>query len=113
MAEPSQAVLSVAVAVPVTTETLVVAVEDEPLPVRELAGDLGGRYHVVDLTPGPVTVTYDATLEPSSGGREVTEVERLRALATEQVLPVRPAGSAAVRRPARRPDARAGDDLGP
>ncbi len=87
MTEPTQAVLSVAVAPPAGSESLVVTVDDTALPVRELAGDLGGRYHVVDLTAGPVVVAYDATLEPGGGAREVTELERLRALRPSRYCP--------------------------
>ncbi len=87
MSEQTQAVLSVAVAAPTVSEALVVTVDAVPVEARELAGDLGGRFHVVDLPPGPVVITYDAALEPADGTREVTELDRLRALRPSRYCP--------------------------
>jgi transglutaminase-like putative cysteine protease len=75
VADASDALLSVAVAGATITETLVVEVDGQPVPARELAGHHGTRLHAVRLTPGWTTIRYDVELEPATTTRDVAELD--------------------------------------
>jgi transglutaminase-like putative cysteine protease len=73
----TDAVLSVGVAGATTSEQLVVEVDGQPVPARELAAHHGTRLHAVRLTPGLVSIRYDVELEPATAARKVTELDAM------------------------------------
>lgn len=75
------------------TDTLSVFVDHQPTHVepRVLDGPDGGRTHVLELPPGPVSVAYDAEVvrptTSASARASATEAERLRYLRPSRYCP--------------------------
>jgi hypothetical protein len=76
----SDIVLSVAVAAgTATTETLSVTLDGVVFTLNEIDADHGTRLHVVpDVTPGSLSVMYDAIVVGTVPPAPVTELDRLR-----------------------------------
>jgi transglutaminase-like putative cysteine protease len=83
---PTDLVLAVATAVTPRTERLVLTVDGEPVPLREV-DDRGTRLHLARLPVGAVQVSYDAELTVVPGQREVTTLDRLVALRPSRYCP--------------------------
>ena len=78
--ERADVVLSVAVASSeiTATEHLGVTLDDEPVDVREIAGEHGVRMHVAsDVGPGALDVAYDATTIGRASPLTVSDLERI------------------------------------
>lgn len=84
---PAEAVLSVAVVAPTTSESLVVEVDGLPVDVRELSAVHGTRLQVADLPVGRAAITYDAVLEPVDAPRPVDPVDAIHALRPSRYCP--------------------------
>lgn len=79
--ETTDVVLSVAVAQGPTLddEALVVTLDGEALPVREVVDDHGTRLHLADaVRPGRLAVAYDATVADRAATVPVTDVDAVR-----------------------------------
>jgi len=67
---PTSLVLQVAAArrgtAPVAGESLEISGATGPLDVTEMPAPDGGRQHLVDAPPGPLTVAYSASLDPAA-----------------------------------------------
>ncbi len=90
-ASPVSIVLQVAVARENATgvqERLEIVNNGLSLPTEELPAPGNGRQHLFHAQPGPITVSYDATLTLGDGGpAPVTAVERVEALRPSRYCP--------------------------
>jgi transglutaminase-like putative cysteine protease len=94
---PSTLHLQIAVARP-AEESLTVRQRDRVLSVREVT-TAGGRVHVVDAPPGPVEVTYSATVAADDGEPlPVSEAAVIEALRPSRYCPSDELGGFAARR---------------
>ena len=77
---PTDVVISVAVAAPpVSDETLSVICKGQPVTPYELEAEHGTRLHVAEgLQPGPLTVTYEASVDGRAPEAPVDRVDLLR-----------------------------------
>ena len=81
LGEPTDIALAVAVAQgpSIDHESLVVALDDEPIPVREVVDEAGTRLHLADgVRAGRLTVAYDAAALDRAEPVAVTDVDPVR-----------------------------------
>jgi len=80
--EPSELVLSIAVAVgtPLVDERLTATLDGAPLELREIVDAHGTRLHVVETGTGEFDVTYHAVSDGYAPPRIVEDAERIRYL---------------------------------
>lgn len=72
----------------VISERLDIVSNTVPVPAQELAGPVGGRPHLVQVQPGTLTVSYQASITAGGGTpARVTNEERVEALRPSRYCP--------------------------